>query len=141
MKKFLLLFPTILLLSCRTQYVPLPEQHSRDSTHVSLQLSADSVFQDHYHAESLRRSAVDAGTTNCCDTIIVYDSVFVEKWHYRSGRDTIRFICHDSIPYPVNVPVEVKTPVPRFYTCSTLLFWSTIALLLLAGVLKMLYRK
>lgn len=141
MKKFLLLFPTILLLNCRTQYVTLQEQRYRDSTHVSAQLSADTVFHDHYHAESLRRSAVEGLTTNCCDTIIVYDSVFVEKWHYQLGRDTVRLVCRDSIPYPVNVPVKVKSAIPRFYTGSTLLLWSTIGLLLLAGVLKMLYRK
>lgn len=72
------------------------------------------------------------------------DTVYIDRWHtcYRDRvietRDTLKVVQRDSIPYPVEVPIEVEKPVPRFYRHSTLAFW-LLCLALLAYLSLRLY--
>ena len=118
----LLLILTLLLSSCRTQYVVMPSSHTRDSLHVSSDHRYDSIYIDRWHTLILRG-----------DTVFRTDSIYVEKLRDIELHDTITVIQHDSIPYPVEVAIEVEKPVPRFYRISTIAFW-----LLTAGILLLL---
>lgn len=57
------------------------------------------------------------------------DTVYIDRWHTRyrdrliAEHDTVRITQRDSIPYPVEVPVEVEKPVPRLYKWSAIGFW------------------
>ena len=52
----------------------------------------------------------------------------VLKYLYRDK--IVEVIQHDSIPYPVEVPIEVPTPIPRLYrTCTVGFFLLFLALL------------
>ena len=48
----------------------------------------------------------------------------VLKYLYRDK--IVEVIQHDSIPYPVEVPIEVEKPIPRFYVNCTIGFWLLI---------------
>lgn len=76
----------------------------------------------------------------CCDTITI------EHWH-TEVRDSVveihdtmvnivKIVGHDSIPYPVEVPVEVEKPVPRFYIHCTIGFFMFILVLLTSIVIR-----
>ena len=46
------------LSSCRTQYVAMPEVHSRDSVHVMTDRRYNSIYIDRWHIEKLHRGSV-----------------------------------------------------------------------------------
>lgn len=94
----------ILLSSCRTQYVAMPEVHSRDSTHVMADRRYDSIYIDRWHTLIMRG-----------DTVWKTDSIYVEKLRDTEVHDTVILVQHDSIPYPVEVVREVPAPIPRWY--------------------------
>ena len=85
----------------------MPEHHT-EYIHDTI-IRADSVYVSHY---LLQRG----------DTIWMTDTVL--KYLYRDK--VVEVIQHDSIPYPVEVPIEVEKPIPRFYKNCTLAFWLII---------------
>ena len=120
----LLLLSSCALTSCRTpRYIPMPETHSRDSLSTRVNKYVDSTIIDRSHTERQR-----------ADTLVIHDSVFVKSYRYLSQHDTVRVVERDSVPYAVEVPVEVEKPVPRFYKGCTIGFW----ILILATVLAIL---
>ncbi len=120
----------LLLTSCRTQYVAMPEVHQRDSLSKSVNTRVDSV----YEKDSIAIRMVPGYTGRFGSPGYHYDTVYIDHWHTRSHdciiiqHDTITVTQRDSVPYPVEVPVEVPTPIPRFYKNCTIGFF----LLLLA---------
>ena len=127
MKKFLLL-SLLLLSSCRTTTTTTTatKTHSRDSLSMRVFTYVDSTFIDRNHTEKLH-----VGSDPVCsfrvDTLLVKDSIYIEKLRYLSLHDTICIVERDSIPYPVEVPIEVEKPVPRVYRYS---LWFAILYLL-----------
>ena len=131
----LLLLSSCALTSCRTpRYIPMPETHSRDSLSTRVNKYVDSTIIDRSHTEKLHRGADLACSFRGADTLVIHDSVFVKTYRYLSQHDTIRIVERDSVPYAVEVPVEVEKPVPRFYKGCTIGFFA----LLLGGVILFL---
>ena len=104
--------------SCRTQYIPVPEVHQRDSLVMRVNKYVDSIYIDRSHTEKLIQGFPDTlKTTNGglslissfrVDTLVVKDSIYVEKVRDREVNDTIRVTLRDSIPYPVEVPKYIR---------------------------------
>lgn len=126
MKKCVCLFVVLLGCSCRTALpIALPEQHSRDSTSLTRVASRDSVYIDRWH------TLVQRG-----DTVWRTDSVYIVRWRDLQRHDTLTLVQRDSISYPVEVPVEVEKPIPRFYIVCTIALWVIVLLTLSAVVIK-----
>ena len=118
------------LTSCRTQYVVMPASHYRDSLHVSSDYRYDSIYIDRWHTLVLRG-----------DTVFRTDSIYVEKLRDIELHDTITVTQHDSIPYPVEVPIEVEKPIPRFYKNCTLGFFLLLIALIAFIALRLYLRR
>ena len=69
-----------------------------------------------------------AGGNGIPDTVYIdrYHTAYRDRWHFRDRTDTITVTLRDSIPYPVEVPIEVEKPIPRFYVNCTIGFWLLI---------------
>lgn len=108
----------IALSSCAHRYYPMPEIHTL--YHHATDLRVDSISRDRWHEVFTRG-----------DTVFVHDSI--DRWHYifSGTTDTIRQ--HDSIPYPVEVPVYIRQR--NWYDHATSWgFW-----LLLSAILLILF--
>ena len=66
-----------------------------------------------------------AGGNGIPDTVYIdrWHTAYRDRWHTLNHTDTIRITRHDSIPYPVEVPVEVVKPISKFYRFAA---WFTI---------------
>ena len=121
---------SLLLTSCRTQYVVMPSSHTRDSVHLTTDHRMDSTFYFVHDSMSIRFGKVSsAGGNGIPDTVYVdrWHTAYKDRWHTLSHTDTIAVTQHDSIPYPVEVPIEVEKPIPRVYRYS---LWFVILFLL-----------
>ena len=91
------LLMAVLLAGCTTtKYVPVPEVH-HDTVRITQQ-QRDSI---HVH-DSIYVSERQQG-----DTVFLQTVKWHTAWRDRLVRDTFRLVSIDSIPYPVEVPVEV----------------------------------
>lgn len=121
--KLLLLAAALIMSSCHTtRYIPMPEHHT-EYIHDTI-LRADSIYVSHY---LLQRG----------DTIWMTDTVL--KYLYRDK--VVEVIQHDSIPYPVEVPIEVAKPIPRFYKNCTAGFFLIILCIILYVFLRIYLRR
>lgn len=120
----------MLLCSCRTQYVVMPSSHTRDSVHLTTDRRYDSIYIDRWHTLILRG-----------DTVFRTDSIYVEKLRDIELHDTITVTQHDSIPYPVEVPIEVAKPIPRIYIRCTLGFFLLLIALIAFIALRLYLRR
>ena len=138
----LLVLGTLLLLTgcAHTRYVPVPEVHQRDSLVMRVNKYVDSIYIDRSHTEKLIQGFPDTlKTTNWglyltssfrVDTLVVKDSIYVEKVRDREVNDTIRVTRRDSIPYPVEVPkyIRQRNRYDRATSCG---FWLLLSAILL----------
>lgn len=108
----------------------MPSSHTRDSLHVSSDHRYDSIYIDRWHTLILRG-----------DTVFRTDSIYVEKLRDIELHDTITVTQHDSIPYPVEVPIEVAKPIPRFYRTCTLGFFLILLCIILYVLLRIYLRR
>ena len=67
---------------------------------------------------------------------LVTDTVL--KYLYRDK--IVEVIQHDSIPYPVEVPIEVEKPIPRFYRISAWFMVLSILCLILYILLRLAFK-
>ena len=130
----MLILSTLILFLCSschtTRYIPMPSSHTRDSTHLTTDHRYDSIYIDRWHTLILRG-----------DTVFKTDSIYVEKLRDIELHDTIRITRHDSIPYPVEVPVEVAKPIPKFYRFAAWFTILTIVFLILYVFLRIYLRR
>lgn len=84
----------LVVFGCSTKVLP-SLQTSNDSTRVHIEKQYDSIWVDRWHVIK------DKG-----DTILLHDSIYIEKWREKHTRDTI--CVHDSVPYEVQVIKEVR---------------------------------
>lgn len=121
-KSYLLLL--LLLVSCRTQYVALPEIHTL--YHHATDLRVDSTSRDRWHEVFTRG-----------DTVFVHDSI--DRWHYRFINTTDTVHQTDSVPYPVEVPKYIRQR--NWYDRATSAgFWILLAGILLFISIRILVR-
>lgn len=144
----MLILSTLILFlcsSCRTtRYIPLPEHHTRDSTHLSVYTRADSIREYVSDSISIRFGKVSsAGGNGIPDTVYIdrWHTAYRDRWHMLNHTDTIRITRHDSIPYPVEVPVEVAKPIPKFYRFAAWFTILTIVFLILYVFLRIYLRR
>ena len=98
---FAFLFP-----SCRTQYIPIPENHNL--YHHASDLRVDSVRIERF------RSVIPLPTDTLNPSpfkgvggsVLIHDSI--DRWHYRLINTTDTVLQTDSIPYPVEVPKYIR---------------------------------
>lgn len=132
------------MFSCRTQYVVMPSSHTRDSTHLSVYTRADSIREYVSDSMSIRFGKVSsAGGNGFPDTVYIdrWHTAYRDRWHTLNHTDTIRITRHDSIPYPVEVPVEVAKPIPKFYRFAAWFTILTIVFLILYVFLRIYLRR
>lgn len=129
-----IVFLCIMLSGCTTtRYVEVPGPSHTDTVRITQQ-QRDSI---HVH-DSIYVSEKRQG-----DTVFVQTVKWHTAWRDRLVRDTFRLVSIDSIPYPVEVPVEVPAKLTywqrlRMQTGDIALI--ALALLLGWGIFK-LYRK
>ena len=151
------------MFSCRTQYVVMPSSHTRDSTHLSVYTQADTIREYVHDSMSIRfakgvvpaaqrytvpsgrytSEVSSAGGNGIPDTVYIdrYHTAYRDRWHTLNHTDTIRITRHDSIPYPVEVPVEVAKPIPKFYRFAAWFTILTIVFLILYVFLRIYLRR
>lgn len=114
----------LLFTSCHVQTIPpVP---STDSSSVRVEVRVDSVWRDRVRIEYTRG-----------DTLILRDSVYVEKLRYVDRHDTLRV--RDSIPYCVEVPKPYRER--NAYDKATARgFWVLLILCALAVAARVLWR-
>lgn len=112
----------LLLSGCKSGQV-LVREVVREVVHDTV-VRYDSVSHEHIRTVLLRG-----------DTVLVHDSVYVDRWRWRT--ETQRIEVRDSIPYPVEVerPVVVRTGYDRFCSCF---FWIVVALVVVWIVYKVI---
>lgn len=124
--------------SCRTQYVPMPSSHARDSVHSDLhKIVNNTIIRDSMAIRFATGIAIPSGIAGQAERSGISgsspDTVFIDRWHIEirdrvvENTDTLRIIARDSIPYPVEVIVPGDSPVPRVYRYS---LWFVILFLL-----------
>ena len=152
------------MFSCApTQYIPMPSSHTRDSTHLSVYTRADSIREYVHDSMSIRfakgvvpasqrytvpsgrytSEVSSAGGNGIPDTVYIdrWHTAYRDRWHTLNHTDTIRITRHDSIPYPVEVPVEVAKPIPKFYRFAAWFTILTIVFLILYVFLRIYLRR
>ena len=189
----MLILSTLILFLCSschtTRYIPLPEHHTRDSTHLSVYTRADSIREYVHDSMSIRfakgvvpaaqrgprevqrvgcpqrgprevqrvgcpqrytvpsgrytSEVSSAGGNGIPDTVYIdrWHTAYRDRWHTLNHTDTIRITRHDSIPYPVEVPVEVAKPIPKFYRFAAWFTILTIVFLILYVFLRIYLRR
>jgi len=111
------LFAIVLLTACKTTQ-PVVVTEYRDRVYHDTIQQVDTIWQDRFHLEYMQG-----------DTLVLRDSVYLYKYAYKDK--VVETYIHDSIPYPVEVPVQVRqrNGYDRFTSWG---FWILLALLLLA---------
>lgn len=144
----MLILSTLILFLCSschtTRYIPLPEHHTRDSTHLSVYTRADSIREYVHDSMSIRFGKVSsAGGNGIPDTVYIdrWHTAYRDRWHTLNHTDTITITRHDSIPYPVEVPVEVPKPISKFYRFAAWFTILTIVFLILYVFLRIYLRR
>ena len=84
-----------------------------------------------------------AGGNGIPDTVYIdrWHTAYRDRWHTLNHTDTNRITRHDSIPYPVEVPVEVAKPIPKFYRFAAWFTILTIVFLILYVFLRIYLRR
>lgn len=163
----MLILSTLILFLCSschtTRYIPMPSSHTRDSTHLSVYTRADSIREYVHDSMSIRfakgvvpasqrytvpsgrytSEVSSAGGNGIPDTVYIdrWHTAYRDRWHTLNHTDTIRITRHDSIPYPVEVPVEVAKPIPKFYRFAAWFTILTIVFLILYVFLRIYFRR
>lgn len=128
-KPFLCIALMLPVTACRTLTTTMTQTTTRDSVHSDVHFFVKNTIQH--------------------DSIYIHersDTVFVERWSIRyrdrivAHTDTVCVVRRDSIPYPVEVPIEVAKPIPRFYRTCTTIFLTILALFLLYLTIKIAIR-
>lgn len=141
----------------------MPSSHTRDSVHLTTDRRIDSTFYFIHDSMSIRfakgvvpaaqrytvpsgrytSEVSSAGGNGIPDTVYVdrWHTIFKDRWHTLSHTDTITVTQHDSIPYPVEVPIEVEKPIPRFYRTCTAGFFLIILCLIWYVFLRIYLRR
>ena len=148
----------VVLTSCApTQYIPLPEHHRRDSTHLSVYTRADSIREYVSDSMSIRfakgvvpaaqrytvpsgrytSEVSSAGGNGIPDTVYIdrWHTAYRDRWHTLNHTDTIRVTRIDTISIAVPCPSTGKGCrlrrergfIPRVYRYS---LWFVILFLL-----------
>lgn len=114
----------ISMVSCKSQAVVLPQK--QDSVRIVTNTKYDSLFIDRWHVIKEKG-----------DTIVIQDSIFIEKWRWRTKVDSV--IIRDSIPYEVKVVKEVRkrNGYDKFTARG---FWVLLALILIVVSLRIYVR-
>lgn len=114
-----------LFFSCKTQTVAIaPEIHKQDRDSIRTEYKHDSIYIDRIHKEFVKG-----------DTVRIHDSIFVAKWYERLVHDSCYIHQTDSVPYPVEVRVNV--PYKSGYTKFTSwFFWIVLIIGIGWGVWK-----
>lgn len=84
-----------------------------------------------------------AGGNGIPDTVYIdrWHTAYRDRWHTQNHTDTITVTRHDSIPYPVEVPVEVAKPISKFYRFAAWFTILTIVFLILYVFLRIYLRR
>ncbi len=107
--------------SCKTQPVPavLPAAHNRDSARI--EYIHDSIYTDRWHTIYTKG-----------DTVYIHDSIYFARWKHDSIFVNLEI--RDSIPYPVEVQVEVVKEKSPFLYRSGIALWVLIGIFVLAVI-------
>lgn len=71
------------------------------------------------------------------------DTIIIDHWHTRhrdsivESHDTIRIVVRDSIPYPLEVPVNIPYTPPFYKNCTTG-FWILLLIIVAIIILRAL---
>lgn len=126
MRKLLILAIFFALFGCSTVRTFTPPETQEKTIYKEIE-RVDTVFQNVY------KYIYERG-----DTVFVRDSVLVYRYKYITKCDT--FVQVDSIPYPVEVPkeVRVRNAYDRFTACG---FWVFVGIIFLYIAWKLLRTK
>ena len=102
----------------------MPEVHNRDEVHKNVNNTNKSTYiKDSTYIRERRGSPLPTANASpygggegrgCMDTLII------EHWHTEvrdsvvEAHDTLRIVERDSVPYPVEIPIEVEKPLPKW---------------------------